>query len=97
MKCHTIYFKHVFAAKGTIYYVAIATVTRINMQNLSSSIHFLAFFFSDGRTWKRLTNARRTWLFTAIKTNLNTIEGTWSDPSIAEAFEPTKNKFIAMA
>ncbi|CAH3164804.1 unnamed protein product, partial [Porites lobata] len=51
----------------------------------------------DGRTWTRSTDARRTWLFTAIKTNLNTIEGTWSDPSIAETFEPTKNKFIAMA
>ena len=49
MKCHTIYFKHVFAAKGTIYYVAIATVTRINMQNLSSSIYiFGRFSFQTG-------------------------------------------------
>ena len=49
MKCHTIYFKHVFAAKGTIYYVAIATVTRINMQNLSCSIYiFWRFSFQMG-------------------------------------------------
>ena len=49
MKCHTIYLKHVFAAKGTIYYVAIATVIRMNMQNFSSSIYiFWRFSFQTG-------------------------------------------------
>ena len=49
MKCHTISVKHVFAAKGTIYYVAVATVIRMNMQNLGSSIYiFWRFSFQTG-------------------------------------------------
>ena len=49
MKCHTIYFKHVSAAKGKIYYAAIATVVRMNMQNVSSSMYILwRFSFQTG-------------------------------------------------
>ena len=49
MPHHSLKVKHVFASKGSIYYVAIATVIRMNMQNLSSSIYiFWRFSFQTG-------------------------------------------------